>query len=297
MTLSEIKSFLKDNAFPYYKNLEKREMERENGKDSNPLPEMEEGWRDGIFRGFLHSISMEDLTELKSWMEHSHGCPERLYYKACGILKSRLRSQIAEIPTPTLLRWYEDKKSGKVVFSRKALMDRFIHQDEEVKRTILKAFLKGGIKEMEWAARYLRARWTKSMTTLVEVCWKKTQNPVLAQVILRHIPDSFVLGEQERLAEATDYSYVCARLCDHKDFHVDPSRLTTPEYLYVLAKSKNAHVDPVFIDTLLDEYLATPDHVYSRDVGLILWALGKLGLADTIIRITPHIEKHYRNEQ
>lgn len=295
MTLSETKTFLRNNAFPYYYNLEIREMEGEKGNNSNPLPEMEEEWRDGIFRSILHSIPMEDLTELKIWMEHSSECPERLYYKACGILKSRLRSQIAEIPTLTLLRWYEDKKSGKVVFSRKALIDRFFHQNEEVKRTILKAFLKGGIKEIEWAARYLSTHWTKSMTTLVEVRWKKTQNPVLAQVILRHIPDSFVLGEQERLAEATDYSYVCARLCNHKDFHVDPGRLTTPEYLYVLAKSKKAHVDPAIIDTLLDEYLAIPDHVYSREVGLILWALGKLGLTDTIIRITPHIKKHYRN--
>lgn len=292
MTLSAIKTYLRDKAFPYYKELERKEME----KDDHPLFEMEEEWRDGIFRGILHSLSIEDLTELKTWMEHSRGCPEKLYYKASGVLKSRLRAQIAEIPTSTLLRWYEDKKSGKVVFSRKALMDRFFNQNEEEKRIILKAFLKGGIKEMEWAARYLRAHWTKSMTTLVEVCWKKTQNPVLAQVILLHIPDSFVLGEQERLAKAAGYPYVCARLCYHKDFRIDPSRLTIPEYLYVLAKSKKAPADPAFIGSLLDKYLAIPDQVYSRDVGLILWALGKLGLTDTIIRISPHIEKHYKNE-
>ena len=292
MTLKEIKAYLLLNAFPYYDEIERREDEKNDYKD---MEEKEEGWRDGVFRALLHSLPPVELSELTAWMEHNPGCPDSLYYKALGVLKSRQRSQNAEIPTSTLLRWYEDKKSGKVVFSCKALMDRFFRQNEETKRCILRSFLKvGGIKEMEWAARYLRDHWTKSMTTLVEVRWKKSYNPVLAQVILRHIPESFVLGEQEELADAAGYSYVCARLCDHKDFHIDPSRLSTPEYLYVLAKRKKSRADPAFIEHLLDAYLTVSDQVCSRDVGLIFWALGKMGLTDIILRITPRIEEYLR---
>ena len=290
MTLTEIKAYLRQQAFPYYKELERKEEEKE--QDQDLFIDTKPDWRDGVFRGILHAVSMEELSELVTWMEHNISCPRKLYYKAMGIQKSRLRAEVADIPTATLLRWYQDPKSRKRIFSCKALMDRFFSQNEETKRAILRTFLKvGGIKESDWAGRYLRDHWTKSMTTLVEVRWKKTPTPVLAQVILRHAPDSFVLGEQEELAYIAGYSSVCARLCDHKDFLIDTSRLSTPEHLYILAKSKKAHVDPAIIDLLLDEYLAGTDWPTDHDIGLVFWSLGKLGLSDAIINFKDRIEE------
>jgi len=279
MTLTEIKAYLQHDAFPYY-------MDRED-ESSRDL-------QDDAYRALLHTLTIEDLKHLIGWLETCDGCPMTLLYKASGILKSKLKATMAEVPTSTLLKLYSDKKSGKVCSSTKALKDRFFHEDAESKRAILKAFLRGGKKEVEWAARYLRDHWTKSMTTLVGYIWKKTQNPVLAQVVIRHLPESFVLAEQEKLADAIGYTYVCARLGKRKDFIIDASRLTTLDYLYVLAKSGTGRSDLSVIEARLEEYLSGSGWITPREAGLILWALGRLGLAETIIRTKPRLEERLR---
>lgn len=269
MTSMEIQVFLRENAYPFYAS-----------QDDN----YEDGWQDGAYRALLHSLSTEELTQLVGMLERDYGCPPTLYFKACGILKRKQNAKMDGIPTSVLLRWYKDKKSKKVGAAAEALKARFNRETEEGRRAILKAFLMGGIKELEWAARYLRYHWTRSMTTLVECRWKMTRNPVLAQVVLRHLPESFVMAEQEPLAEAAGYVFVCARLGKRKDFHIDANRLTVPDYLYVLAKNRADGVDPQHIETRLEEYLDQSDWLSHRDIGLILWALGKLSLTETVIR-------------
>ena len=268
MTLFEVLAFLQENAYPYYA------LRKHNYEDE---------WQDGVYRALLHSLSTEDLILVIRKLERENVCPITLLYKARGILKSKYRTQLDDIPTSTLLKWYADKKSKKVGLASRALKTRFPKECAEGQRTILKAFLQGGIKELEWASRYLRRHWIRSMSTWVANRWKTTPNPVLAQVILKHLPEAFVIAEQDRLAEAAGYVHVCARLGKRKDFQIDSNRLSTPDYIYALAKSGSKNVDEKSLETRINEYLDQSEWLSPQELHLLLWALGKLGLTETII--------------
>ena len=286
MSVYAIEAFLQENAYPYYAGR----------KDGEP-----NDWQDSMYRAILHSLSMEELSLVIGCWEQDEECPQELYYKAQGILKFKQRTLgLSNISTPTLLRWYSDKKSKKVSVSAKELTVRFGRETVENRRAILKAFLAGGKKEIEWAARYLlRAPWSRSMTGLVKDVWRKTHNPLIAQVVVKYLPMGFVQAEQDALSEDIGYVYVCTRLGASKSFVIDETRLSTPEYLYVLAKcGRWADMDAV--ENRLNEYLNEGGWVSSRDIGLVLWALGRLkcltgqdrpGLAELIIKLKPEFDR------
>ena len=281
MTLIEILAFLRENAYPYY---------------ARRKHDFDDEWQDGAYRALLHSLSTEDLVLLIRMMERENVCPLTLLYKARGILKSKYRAQLDAIPTSTLLKWYIDKKSKKVGLATQALKTRFPKESVEGRRTILKAFLQGGIKELEWAARYLRRHWIRSMSPLVASRWQSTPNPILAQVVLKHLPDAFVLAEQDRLAEAAGYAYVCARLGKRKDFTIDSNRLSTPDYLYVLAKSGAKNMDVNSLEARINDYIDEGDWLSPQELHILLWALGKLALPETIIHTKRRIQERLQKQ-
>lgn len=272
--------FLRENAYPYY----------EKGNYN-----MYNRWQDKLYLGLLHSISKAELGQVIELLEADPECPIELRYKAIGVLKSRQEAAMTAIDTTTLLGWYADKKSGKVNLSIKSLMLKYPKESVESQEVILKAFIMGGKKEMEWAGRRLRNQWMEALAPYVDLRWKSTRNPILAYVILRHFPNDYILEEQETLAEATKYAYICARLSNVEGFHMDSKRLSTPDFLYVLAKwdmgkSTAINID-VLADRMLNAYMNEEEHISPHDVEIILWSLGKLGLTDNIIHIKPKLEK------
>jgi len=272
--------FLKENAYPFY---------------ANEAQDLENHWQDDIYKALFHSLSEAELEQLMGMLDTDPDCPRTLYYKASGVLKFRFKVAMTAIDTATLLGWYTDKKSGKVSLAIKSLMLKYPKESVESQETILKAFIMGGKKEMEWAGRKLRDRWMESLATEVDLKWKSTHNPILGYVILRHFPDAYVLKEQDALAEVTSFAYVCVRLRNVKGFQMDSHRLSTPEFLYVLAKwdmekSTAINID-VVAERFLNTYLNEVDNISPHDIGLIFWSLGKLGLTDAIIRVKPKLEK------
>ena len=281
----EVVAFLKENAYSYYKN------------DSQDI---DERWRDEMFRALLHSLSEEELENLAEELNVDSGCPSTLYYKAKGVLKSKREATMTSVGTRMLLGWYTDKKSGKVGLAIKSLILKYPRESAESQQEILKAFLMGGKKEMEWAGRRLRDHWMGSLATYVDLKWKSTHNPILGYVVLRHFPDYYVLEQQDALADATSYTYVCARLGNVEGFHMDSKRLSTPDLLYVFAKwdmgkSEAFNID-VVAEGLLNAYLNEVDTISSHDMGLVLWSLGKLELTDTIIKLKTRLEKLTEND-
>ena len=176
----------------------------------------------------------------------------------------------------------------------KELMSRYHKVCAEDQRVILKEFLTGGKKEVEWAGRRLRDLWVRSLEKSVGECWKRTRNRIIAKVILRHMPAAFIIAEQEELAKTTSYREVCGRLCNEKGFQIDFKRLATPDYLYVLAKqtASEAHVSatPDDINKQLDDYLLKEPYLNEDTINIILWALGKLRMTETILHILPELE-------
>lgn len=273
-------AFLKENAYPYYAQKE-------------PLSARD--LHDKTYLALLHSLSIEELSELMEKLGVDGDCPSGLYYKAKGVMKSKNRGEKGTISTSTLIGWYTDKKSGKVAMATRELMSRFLHECIENQQSILDAFLAGGKKEVEWAGRRLRDRWFNSLSDAVASCWKRTHNPVLAYAILRHMPTSFIMSEQESLASATKYAYVCVRLGNEKGFHMDSERLSIPDLIYVWAKwgignSTNINI-PYVGDILIQEYLDEEEDIPTETLGLILWSLGRLGMTDTIVHILPEIQR------
>ena len=280
MIEQNIMAFLKENAYAYYAN---------QNIDLNSL------WQDRLYRALFHSLPESELEQLMGILDTDPDCPRILYYKANGVLKFRVKATMTAIDTATLLGWYTDKKSGKVGLAIKSLMLKFPKESFESQAAILKAFIMGGKKEMEWAGRKLRDHWMESLATEVDLKWKSTHNPILGYVILRHFPDEYVLKEQDALAEVTSFAYVCVRLRNVKGLHMDSKRLSTPEFLYVLAKWEMEKSTAINIDVVaerfLNAYLNEVEQISSHDIGLIFWSLGKLGLTDAIIRAKPKVEK------
>lgn len=286
MRVQDIEPFLKENAYPYYTNGTNKHTSK---------------WQDDAYRAYLHSLPKDILSQLIEKWQWDGDCPSALYYKAVGVLKSKERDEMAAIPSSTLLEWYADKKSGKVSIAIKELMARYRSESFEGQQAILKAFIMGGKKEMEWAGRRLRDNWTVSLASCVDIRWKATHNPILGYIILRHFPDDYVVAQQEELAAATKYAYVYARLVHVEGLRLDMDRLSTPEMLYVWAKwdmgnSKHVNIG-VLADALLDEYFDEEDDIIPENVSLILWALGKLGMTETIIRLKPTLEKLQKKEE
>lgn len=280
MSVYEIEAFLRENAYPYYAGR----------KDEDP-----EDWQDSMYRALLHSLSLEGLSLVVGCWEQDEDCPPVLFYKAQGILKYKQRAcGMSLVPTSRLLRWYSDKRSKRVGVSARELRLRFGRETAECRRAILKAFLAGGIKEVEWASRYLlRAPWSQSMTPLIKDAWKRTHNPAVGQVVVSHLPEAFVLEERDALSEAIGYVYVCTRLGRTKSFTIDKSRLSIPEYLYVLAKCGRP-VEPAAGKALLEEYLDGDGWLPSRDVGLVFWALGRMGMSEIIAGMKPRFDRRMR---
>lgn len=282
MTRYDIMAFLRENAYPYY-------------QDPNAMRAGE--WQDKMYNALFQSLPDEMLAEVCEQMLLEK-CPRSLYYKANAILSTKIELRDAHVPTSVLLRLYQDKNSKKVNWAMKELMRRYRGEEQDKQRLILRAFLCGGKKEIEWAGRRLRVNWIPSFASLVGECWKATHNTILAYVVLRHMPSAFVLEQQEELAEVTKYAYVCARLGNDPAFHFDSERLTIPEYFYVMAKLNASHTPmintSVVLEFMLQEYLDEEVDLEAEDVKTLLWAMGKLGMTESIIRFRPEFENRLK---
>lgn len=286
MTRYDIMAFLRENAYPYYQDAEDIHVGE---------------WQDKMYNALFQSLPDAELADVTNRLQLESECPRSLFYKARAILSRKVDLKDADVPTQKLLRLYQDKSSKKVNWAMKELMRRFRGEDRDKQRQILRAFLCGGKKEMEWAGRRLRANWIPSFSTLVGERWKATHNPILAYVVLRHMPSAFVLEQQEELAAVTKYAYVCARLGNVNGFHLDSERLTIPEYFYVMAKLDIGHSPmvnaPVVMEFMLQEYLDEENMLEDEDVKTLLWAMGKLGMTEAIIQFRPEFEKRLKRAE
>lgn len=264
--IDEIYDYLRQYAYPYY----------EGARGSYRL-DME----DSAFRGVLDSLSIEELNELYSKMD-GDGCPYRLYLKVKGLLKRKESDKIQLIPTVCLLDWYVTNSRPFKAKAIDELKKRYSNEEHGMRCDILKAFMAGRVKEMEWAARKLRDNWIESFTEPVRQRWEQSHNQLLGYVILRHFPDSYILEQQEELAEATKYAYVCARVGSTPGFEIDTNRLSIPDQFYVAAKL-DLPVKSENMEKLLNKYMRE-SFVSPIDFGLICWALGKMGMTYLLMR-------------
>ena len=95
-------------------------------------------------------------------------------------------------PIATLIKNYQNKKSGKVVVSRKEIQERFDYLDWKDQKKILMSFLKAGMTDRKWASYKLLSYWDKSFEPIMEELWLKYKERELAWTIIRYFPIDYI---------------------------------------------------------------------------------------------------------
>lgn len=140
-------------------------------------------------------------------------------------------------PIASVIQDYIDKKSGRVVASRKEIVRRFDGLDWECQRQILFAFLESGSMDRAWAYSQLFAHWDDCFIPVIQEQWEKSQEETLTRLIIRHFPVSFLRENIERLGEKRNYAFLCQRLHGEVGFIVDETRLNELDLLKMRVRS------------------------------------------------------------
>lgn len=74
-----------------------------------------------------------------------------------------------------LLKKFQDRKSGKIVESRKILRDSFYFLRRKDKRLVLRAFLNGSKTDMDFASLKMQYRWFPELMPLLKERWLSVQ--------------------------------------------------------------------------------------------------------------------------
>lgn len=252
--------------------------------------------QDKLYTAILKTIPKDKLSEIAKELRYDPDAAVSFVRKIEWMSEDHPRKQkVKNEPLTTLLKLYLNKRSKKVRYARQCIKDRFDKQSYRDQNRILRAFLSGPAMDCDWAGRILRDNWRKEMKGYVGEAWERTRRQILAYVILRHFPNSYILLEQESLSDVAGYQFVCARIGNEPSFFFDESRLTIPDLFYVTAKLErtvdNEEMEKKLYDFLLnydgyyDQVFPTPSFSCISGWDRMVWAMGVLGMQDSLIRL------------
>jgi len=215
------------------------------------LPKYKDYSNRAVLKALVHTLNNWELKELQNRLKKGYSqrnVAGDLYNEAEKMLCANQPQKNESISS--LLKQYADKKSGKVGVSRPKLQDRFDKQDFQVQRKILKAFLAGAKRDREWAYKKLSGNWDAFFADDIKALWEKYHDKDCERVVIRFLPEDYIIENLPLLDCDENYSWLCTRLINHPQFHFDKERLSKcvhiywgpdeVEYLYILAKSKSS---------------------------------------------------------
>lgn len=141
-------------------------------------------------------------------------------------------------PIATLIKNYQNKKSGKVVVSRREIQERFDYLDWKDQKKILMSFLQAGMTDRKWASYKLLSYWDKSFEPIMEELWQKYKERELAWTIIRYFPIDYIKQNIDTLGAGHNYQDICIRLSGVEGFEMDESKLNEVEILKVYTKAR-----------------------------------------------------------
>ena len=208
-----------------------------------------------------------------------------------------------------VLQWYNDKKSRNVSYARVQLVQRFDGQSYSVQTKILKSFLQNGSKrDREWASKKIYKSWDKSFIVPIKDAWEKYHEKSVGITMLKYLPTSYTMTQLHHLeASGIEQRYIYSTLGNENEFpyEISSTELDLPDYFYVMAKL-NREIDENTATNLIVSYLAimskcdyeagevlddytnyiaNPGITSYKDIGLIVWALWRLGLTSTLLQL------------
>lgn len=132
------------------------------------------------------------------------------------------------------------------------LQKRFNMQSFEDQRAILQLFLARHEAQdcyRRYAYNYLERDWDATCAPDIQRCWLTYRD--CASLVIRHLPESFVLEHAEELGQGDRYKQLCLRLCNNPAFCIDKNRLADQwDYLEIM-QHKGEAVDG---ELLLSEF-------------------------------------------
>lgn len=200
----------------------------------------------------------------------------------------------------TILKRFLDKKSKRVVESRKELKKRFEYLDFKDQKKIINAFLESpNANDIGWAGYQAGLHWDNCFIEPITRAFEKKQDLDLVITIIRHFPIEFVKQHEDILA-SRDREDLCIRLGNEPDFSLEKYNLYIFEYLNILAHLKREVLETeeeiekrVFLflyeNIVREEAGRDWGWTYSftdfPELRKMIWALGQLKMPNIVLKI------------
>ena len=140
-------------------------------------------------------------------------------------------------PIKRLLRDFENKKSGKVVESRREIRRRFDCLDRSHQVKFLMACFLSCKSDRELAYEEVSRHWDPRFKEVIANLWFNYHEDGATRCIVKHFPLEFVVQEIQGLDGRETYYDLCLRLCPYYKFEIDKDRLTPLQVLSLYTKT------------------------------------------------------------
>lgn len=247
--------------------------------------------------GILRSLPKEELLNAKEIIDREKYA-EILSYVLKRTLEDKVKTYKKNEPVSVLLRRFTNKKSKRVVESRKELMERFEHLSFADQRKIVIAFLSSTNRsDVDWAAEEARKRWDKSYLVPIKEAFEKRDSDSVALTIIQHMPLEYLREMESRLVLHNRSEY-CMRFPDEADDLMKQYDFNIFEMLYVKARiGQNLQFSDQHIERRFFRFIYIFAQMSLLDVcrgyenvndipclGRTLQALGELGYQDILLQ-------------
>ena len=155
-------------------------------------------------------------------------------------------------PIGRLIRDYTNKESGRVSESKLEIKRRFEHLDWKDQRRIVSAFLASCRSDREWMYVRLLDLWDECFAPRIAELWEQHHEERCAWVVIRHLPEDYIISQIDSFSNERDYYFVCRRLAHRSDFCIDRERLSTVDYLSVLVHAGRSFSKTMALDLLYE---------------------------------------------
>ena len=137
-------------------------------------------------------------------------------------------------PVATLIKWYIDKKSGKVSEARKEIQRRFDYLDWKDQKRIILAFLNAGKNDRAWAYSKVYRQWDDCYLEPMKRLWEQYHEDKCTWSVTEHFPIDYIKENAPIIEEISGYYHICKRLAENPSYCIDRTKLQDKEYLLVM---------------------------------------------------------------
>lgn len=160
-------------------------------------------------------------------------------------------------PISTILKWYLERKKGKVVESRQEIQRRFGGLDWAIQKKIILAFLSSGKADRKWAYEQLIWYWDNDFLPKTKELFEQYHEKKIFWPVIWYFPTDYIIDHLDELAVDHSYYNLCYRLAhDHVEFQPDRHKLSPNRYLTIMElmnkKVEDTEAEDIIFEVLHD---------------------------------------------